>query len=269
MSTTINFPFRTGTDKFEQYYLISSTRTVPLPEFPYFKFLERANWLLNLLADEGFKKSCRRVRILLQNSCGSVELIPQHTNTMSVYNSPQVVSYFKWILNADEVAFITNASSPVFLILAGTPKVYFRSDTYKEINLTANELNIKSLETTSTHNLVMDTSWENCLHISISRSFLMHYHKAYKVSLNASGKLFWFVLPRQARQTMKTLAPSRYAKCIEETLKQVTVCKGSKGAMFSQNIVLLVIFLLWKKLLICSSQLLACNEITMLSRMIW
>lgn len=158
MSTTINFPFRTGTDKFEQYYLISSTRTVPLPEFPYFKFLERANWLLNLLADEGFKKSCRRVRILLQNSCGSVELIPQHTNTMSVYNSPQVVSYFKWILNADEVAFITNASSPVFLILAGTPKVYFRSDTYKEINLTANELNIKSLETTSTHNLVMDTS---------------------------------------------------------------------------------------------------------------
>jgi len=77
---------------------------------------------------------------------------------MSVYNSPQVVSYFKWILNADEVAFITNASSPVFLILAGIPKVYFKSDTYKEINLTANELNIKSLETTSTHNLVMNTS---------------------------------------------------------------------------------------------------------------
>lgn len=68
--------------------------------------------------------------------------------------------------------------------------------------------------------------------------------KAYKVSLNASGKLFWFVFPRQAQQTMKTLAPSIYAKCIEETLKQVTVCKGSEGAMFSQNIVLLVIFLL-------------------------
>lgn len=34
---------------------------------------------------------------------------------------------------------------------------------------------------------------------------------------------------------MKTLAPSRYAECIKETLKQVTVCKGSKGAMFSEN----------------------------------
>lgn len=72
----------------------------------------------------------------------------------------------------------------------------------------------------------------------------MHYHKAYKVSLNASGKLFWFVFPRQARQTMKTLAPSRCAKCIGETLKQVTECTGPKGALFSENIVLLVTILL-------------------------